>query len=193
MSQLIVADCFQVQIKGKAGTQDVINVVGVENSTGTAAGAAAAVQTAWKVANGPLSRLSAYYALQSFTAVDISSSNGAIAVVNDTSTGGVNSSHAFATAGACALIKWNGGTRSKSSRGRLYFGPIMEQNIDTDGRTVVSGSLTGFNTAFDNFRSSLSSSGYPLVVLSRTLSQAFTVSSSSCEAIIATQRRRIRG
>ena len=53
--------------------------------------------------------------------------------------------------------------------------------------------MNGMNTAYTNFRTSLASSGYPLVVLSRKLLQPFPVTAHSIEATIATQRRRIRG
>lgn len=191
MGQLIVADCFQVAINALAGGKEVVNVVGVRNSGGSAAGAAAAVLAAWKVANGPLAYLSSYYALTSIDAMDIGSSNGDIVQVVDTTTGGSTSS-AFATAGACALVKWNGGTRSRSSRGRLYYGPIAEVNINPDGRTLASATQTAFNSAFTSFRNSLSTAGYPLVVLSRKLGTATTVTSQGVESTIATQRRRIR-
>lgn len=192
MAQLIIPGCFQVAIMGKAGGSDVVNVIGVQNGGGDAAGANAAVRTAWKVALGPLNNLSSLYTLSQFVCTDIGSANGAINVVSDTTAGGQTASNAFATAGACGLVKWNGGTRSRSSRGRLYFGPLMESQINPDGRTVAATFLTNMNTAFSNFRSSLSTSGYPLVVLSRRLSQSFPVTSSAVETTIATQRRRIR-
>jgi len=149
------------------------------------------VRTAWKIASGPLSLLLTQYALTGFRAVDIGDPNGDIAVITDTTAGSVTGS--LATNAACALVKWNGGQRSRSSRGRLYFGPIGEGNINTDGRTLSSGSITAYNTAFTNFRNSLASSGYPLVVLSRVLSEAFPVTQHAVETVIATQRRRIRG
>lgn len=192
MTQLVIPGCFQVAIHGKAGGSDVVNVIGVQNPGGDAAGAAAAVRTAWKVTSGPLNNLSSLYTLDSFVATDIGSSNGQIVTLTDTTAGGQTTGNSFATAGACALIKWNGGTRSRSARGRIYFGPLTESQINADGRTVVGAFQTTINTAFANFRSSLSSSGYPLVVLSRTLSQAFPITSSTCENTIATQRRRIR-
>ena len=191
MAGLLIPGTYQVNINAVSGSQDVQNVVGVANASGTAAGAAAAVQTAWKVAAGPLSALSSFYALTDFRAVDIGDPNGDIAVVSDTAAGG-QASAAIATNAACALVSWNGGTRSKSSRGRLYFGPLGEANINPDGRTLVAGSKTAITTAFTNFRASLASSGYPLVVLSRVLLDKFPVTSHTVQTTIATQRRRIR-
>jgi hypothetical protein len=150
------------------------------------------VLAAWKVATGPLSRLSSLVAMTGVRAVDISSGSGAIVTVNDTTAGGVASTNSLATRGACALVQFNGGTRSRSSRGRLYFGPIMETDINVDGATVGGATVANLGTAFTAFRNSLNGSGYPLNVLSRKLSQAFPVTSQTVETIIATQRRRIR-
>lgn len=123
--------------------------------------------------------------------MDIGDPNGAIASVPDTTAGAVTTG-SLATNASCALVKWNGATRSKSSRGRLYHGPLTEAMINTDGRTLATATATAIQTAYNNFRDSLNDSGYALVVLSRKLSQAFDVSSSSVESVIATQRRRIR-
>lgn len=190
MGQLIIPGCFQVAIHAQSGGQAVDNVIGVQNASGSAAAAAAAVQTAWKIASGPLAAENLQYQLVDFTAVDIGSSNGSIVVVSDTATGGTTG--ALATNAACALVKWNGSTRSRSTRGRLYFGPLTESAINNDGRTLTSTYLTSINTAFTNFRSSLASSGYPLVVLSRKTAAAYAVTSHAVETVIATQRRRIR-
>jgi hypothetical protein len=187
----IIPDAYRVSIEAVSGGQAVTNVVGVTNGAGTALGAAQAVQTAWKVATGPLTLLPGSYALQAFRALDMSDPNGDIAVVSDSTAGG-GGAVAKSTNAACALVKWNGGTRSRSSRGRLYHGPLSEPQIDADGRTLLPAVRTSLETAYTAFRNSLSASGYPLAVLSLTLSQAFPVTSSSVETIIATQRRRIR-
>ena len=192
MTTLIIPNCFQVTIQMSAGGHAVENVIGVQNSSGTAAGAAAAVLAAWKISNGPLSRLSSLVTMVGVRAVDISSTNGAIAFVADSTAGGMTTTNSLATRGACSLFQWNGGTRSRSSRGRLYFGPIMEQDIQADGATLVTTVQTGQSGSMLNFRNSLSGASYPLVVLSRTLSQAFAVTSHAIEPTIATQRRRIR-
>lgn len=191
MPSLVIPDCFQVTISMAAGGHAIENVIGVENSAGTAAAAATAVKTAWEIATGPLSLLSNAVAMTNYHAVDISSSTGTIADLASTTAGGAGST-SLSTRGACALIKWNGANRSRSTRGRLYYGPIGEAMINSDGATVASGSATSINTAFTAFRTSLAGSGYPLVVLSRTLSQAFAVTAQAVESTIATQRRRIR-
>jgi len=187
---LVIANCFQVTIQGVAGGRAVDNVVGVENASGTAAGAAAAVKAAWEVASGPLSQLANLYSVPNYHAVDLSSSSGTIADLASTGVGARATS--FSTRGAAALIKWNGSSRSRTTRGRLYFGPLAEVDINSDGATLTSGQITAFGTAFTNFRNSLATAGYPLVVLSRKTSTATIVSSQAVEATIATQRRRIR-
>jgi hypothetical protein len=192
MGQLVIPGCFHVSIEMVAGGRQVVNVIGVANSGGTAAGAGAAVLAAWKVASGPLSRLSNFVAMTNVHAVDIGSSGGAIVDIPDTTVGGQTTTNSLATRGACMLVRWNGSTRNRSSRGRMYVGPIREADIQADGATMDTTLLATWNTAITNFRSSLAGAGYPLQVLSRKTSTAYPVSTHGCESIIATQRRRIR-
>lgn len=191
MGALVIPGCFQVTVEMVAGGHAVENVIGVENGSGTAAGAAAAVKAAWEVASGPLTRLSSGVALTNYHAVDIGSSTGAIVDLASTATGSSGST-SFSTRAACALIKWNGNNRSRSTRGRLYLGPIGEADIQSDGATLTTASQTATGTAFTNFRNSLAAAGYPLVVLSRATGLATLVSAQAVEATIATQRRRLR-
>lgn len=191
MGTLIIPNCFQVAIEGVVAGKPIVNVIGLQNAGGTAAGAAAATAAAWESATGPLKQLSSGYAMVNYHAVDIGSSTGGIVDLASVATGGAGAG-SFATRGACALVKWNGSSRSRSTRGRLYFGPLQEGNVNADGATLAAGAVTVFATTFAAFRTSLAGAGYPLVVLSRTLNTAFPVTSSSIEGTIATQRRRIR-
>lgn len=192
MPTLIIPDAFRVAVEASSGGRPIVNVVGVVNAGGTAAGAAAAVQTAWKVAGGPLSRLGAHYALTGFRATDLSSATGEVALVGDSAAGSQGTGHK-ATNGAAALVKVSGGTRSRSSNGRMYWGPLLETDVDADGRTMDAAARTALQTAFTNFQTSLTSSGYVWSVLSPTLSIATPVTSIAVQPVIATQRRRIRG
>lgn len=192
MPALIIPGTFLCSIKMSSGGQDVINVIGVRNSGGTAAGAAAAVDAAWQAASGPLSQLSTTTTYSGVHAMDLSSADGAISDLAVTGKAG-GASGALATNAACALVKWNGGTRSGSSRGRLYFGPLLEVAVNSDGRTLASTWQTAFQNAITVFRNSLNSANYPLVVISRKNAVATTVTSHAVENVIATQRRRIRG
>lgn len=191
MTALVIPDCFQVSIQMVAGAHLVENVIGVQNSAGSSAGAAAAVKTAWEVASGPMQNMSNLIAVTNYHAVDIRSSTGTITDLASTAVGGLSTA-TLSTRAACALIKWNGSNRSRSTRGRLYFGPIREADIDPDGATVSASIRTSMSTAFTNFRNSLSTSGYPLVVLSRKTSTATPVTQHAVETLLATQRRRIR-
>lgn len=190
--QLVIPGAFQVSIEAVAGGHPIFNVIGVTNPGGNAAGAAAAVKTAWEIATGPLANLINLVTMVNYHAVDLSSGSGTIADLASTTAGGVTTSAAFATRGACALIAWNGATRQRASRGRLYYGPIREADTNTDGATLDATRRAQFGTAFTAFRNSLTSSGYPLAVLSRSLSVAFPVTQHTVEGTIATQRRRIR-
>lgn len=191
MAQLIIPNTYRVAIEAVSGGQAITNVVGVSAPSGNALGAATAVQTAWKVAAGPLTQLRPLYSLLGFRSLDLSSPNGGIAFVADTAAG-TSGATTNSTNAASALVKWNGGTRSRSARGRLYFGPLAEAQIENDGRTLNAAARTAINTAFTNFRNSLSASGFPLVVISQVLAQTFPVTQNDTEPIIATQRRRIR-
>lgn len=192
MPQLIIPNVYRVGIYGVSGGQEVVNVVGVRGSAaGQAQGAADAVRAAWKVTNGPLSQKPSQYVFDHVSAMDLSSADGAIVEVFD-GTAGAQGAQNLATNGSCALVKWNGGTRSGSTRGRMYFGPLSETAVNADGRTLSSSFLTALGTAITAFRNSLSGAGFPLCVVSPTTSTSTLVTTSTIESVIATQRRRIR-
>lgn len=188
---LVIANCFQVSIQYHDTSKAMENVIGVENAAGTAAGAAAAVKAAWEAAGGPLAGRSSSTIMDNYHAVDISSLTGTIADLASVAAGGSGAA-ALSTRGACALVKWNGSSRSRSTRGRLYLGPLREAEINADGATLGAANITAINNEMTVFRNSLSAAGYPLVVLSREHSIATIVTAHSTEATIATQRRRIR-
>lgn len=186
---LIIPDCFQVSIKGTSGGQDVVNVIGVYGPNDNAISIATSVRTAWKVASGPLAKLPGTYAMVEVRAMDLSSASGDVYVVPDSTPGTL--SGALATNGACALITYGAGTRAKSEKGRMYFGPLREVEINTDGRTLAT--PQGFTDALQAFRTSLeASNGRKMVVLSRKNSTYTEIASMATQTIIATQRRRIR-
>lgn len=192
MAQLIIPGVYQVAIQAVSGGQQVVNVIGVRNSGGSALGAAQAVLKAWKVTAGPLARHPSQYQMTGVHAMSLASENGDIADVADSTSGGITAT-SLATNGSCALVKWNGGTRSGTSRGRMYHGPLTEDQVQTDGRRIATGEQTALTTAYANFMASLNADGYPLVVISRKAQTATTVTSHLVETIIASQRRRIRG
>lgn len=192
MPTLIIPNAFQVAITATSGGQDVVNVIGLTNPGGTAAGAAAAVKAAWEQTSAPLGRLSSLVVMQSYRAVDLRSEFGEIAEVSSSTPGSITTTNSLATNAACALITWNGSVRSRSTRGRLYFGPLMEAQLNPDGRTLVAATQTSMASGFNNFRASLNAAGYTLAVISRKNMAAYAVTTSACQSVIATQRRRIR-
>ena len=189
---LVIPNVYQVAIEGTLGGQDQVNVIGVRGSaSGLHEEAAAAVLAAFKVANGPLAQKTNLWAMREVRAMDLSSVSGGIAVVSDATTGSIATTLS-GYAGASALIKWNGGSRSRSTRGRLYHGGLGENDIGSDGRTLLAARQTGLVTAYNNFRASLSAAGFTLCVISRKDSAAYDVTSVAVESILATQRRRVR-
>lgn len=189
---LILPNVYLVSIGAQMGGRAVVNVIGVRGSSaGQENAAAQAVRTAWKVSGGPLGSLPSVYNLVQFQAMDLSSATGGIYTQADT-TAGTTTSEGASTAAASALIKWNGTSRSRSTRGRMYFGPLRESQINPDGRTLTSATISALNGCFTAFRNSLSSSGFTLCVVSRKTATAYDVTAHNCEATIATQRRRIR-
>lgn len=190
---LVIANTYRIAVRMQAGGKDITNVFGVRGSTsGQQAAAAAAALAAWKVANGPLSQLSNLVQMADVTAVDLSSATGGITVVTDATTGGGTTGFALSTRASAALVTWNSGTRSKSARGRMYYGPLRESDIDTDGATLLGARAAAIGTAFTAFRSSLATAGFPLVVISQKLASTTDVTSQSVQTTIATQRRRLR-
>lgn len=193
MTQLIIPGAFQVTIMGVTGGRDTFNVIGVTSATSTAAEVAARVKVCWEAEDGPLANLPPAYVVSGYKAVDLSSADGAIAVVESGHAGGLGVGSSIATRAASALVQWNGGTRSRSSRGRLYFGPLAESQIDVDGATLTGSTQTALETAFSDFVSNMNEAPNLLAVLSRKNSSATQVTSHTIETTIATQRRRIRG
>lgn len=190
---LVIANTYRVAIEMLAGGRVITNVVGVTGSSaGQEAAAAAAVLAAWKVASGPLAGMSSLVTMQAVTAIDLSSATGGISVLSDSTAGGVTSGNTLSTRASSALITWNGSTRSKSARGRLYHGPLRESQIQADGATLEAGAVASLGTAFTNFRSSLATAGFPLCVISQKNASTTAVTSQAVQTTIATQRRRIR-
>ncbi len=186
---LVMADHFLVAIKGQSGGQDIVNVIGVKGPSDTAISVATSVLGAWKTAGGPLSKLTTAYQMVEVRAMDLSSANGDVYAVADSTLGTL--SPPLATNAACALVTYGSGTRAKSERGRMYFGPLRESDINTDGRTLANG--PGFTTAFQAFRTALEASlNRKWVVISRKNLTSIKIASITTQSIIATQRRRIR-
>lgn len=192
MPPLVIANVYRCSVQAHSGSRPVDNVFGLQGSAGgQEVAAAAALKTAWTAAGGPLNMLPLAYVVDQYTAMDLTSATAGQAVATGAAATGGGSGDS-ATVAACALIKYNGGSRSRSTRGRTYFGPLTEAQVQTDGRSLSTAWINTIGGAWTIFKNSLSSSGFPLCVISVKLSQAFPVTSFVVEGTIATQRRRIR-
>lgn len=191
MAQLLIPGAIQVSIKMECSGQDVVNVIGLSGDNFTDPNAAVAVvKAAWEKASGPMAIRSNLVRVVSYRAV-VLSPVGSVAELGSSSVGG-NTTVGISTMAAAALIGIGGATRNRSSRGRMYHGPIGEAQIDPDGRTLLTATRTQLTSVYTVFRNDLSAGGYPWVVLSRKNSTFTPVGEIAVSSIIATQRRRLR-
>ena len=192
MPALIIPNVYRVAINATAGSRVVVNVIGVRGTAaGQQAAAAAAVKSGWENGLGGLSGLhTSQYHVNSYVATDLSSASGGQTVLTSTASGGTAGD--ISTMGACALLKFSGGTRSRTQNGRMFWGPLAESQINSDGRTLDSTLSGQLQTQLNTFMAGLTTAGFPLVVISRIGPSSHTVATASVSPIIATQRNRIR-
>jgi hypothetical protein len=74
----------------------------------------------------------------------------------------------------------------------MYFGPLLEEDINQDGRTLTGNWITNLNTAFGQFMADLEDASCQWVTLSRVGKIATPVVNPTAQGTIATQRRRLR-
>lgn len=192
MAQIIVPNVYRLSARATVGTQDVVNVL---HFLGAGPGLEEDLVDDFKtnffgisLPAGLIGNTSVIW--RDVTAVDLSSIDGGIYL--DSTPFAVTTSAQLATAGAAALVQWNGGTRNRNARGRTYYGPLRESHIDTDGRTLAAATKTAFEAAWETFRAAMVTAGWTLGVLSRQTSTFYPVTRMTIAPIIATQRRRIR-
>jgi hypothetical protein len=188
---LIVPDVVQVGIEMTCSGRTVMNVLGFENLDDTPmATLLATVKTAWEQSNGPLYRHSSSTAMVGYHGVNLSAVDAPVGYLGSGATGSVAGE--ISTMGACALIKLSSGTRGRSKQGRVFHGPLVEGQINSDGRTVLGSMVTDLTTAYELFRASMDIAGNQWCVISRVHFDHSNIAASACEGIIGTQRRRIR-
>lgn len=188
---LVIPNVYRCSIQATFGGHQVVNVIGVQGSAaGQQATVAAALKTAWEATGGPLKMLPTTLTMVQYSVMDLSTTTGGIAVLPSTTAGGVAGS--ASTRAAAAIVKWNGGSRARSTRGRLYLGPVPAANLASDGGSLATAAVTAITSAFNAFQASLVGAGFPLVVISRKTASATAVTSLLVETQIGTQRRRIR-
>jgi hypothetical protein len=189
---LVIANAYRCAIQMTFGGRPVVNVIGLlGSSAGQAGAAAAALKAAWEAAGGPLKLLPTTLTMTGYTVTDLSSPTGSVALLSSSTAGGRSLS--VSDRGMCCLIKFSGGTRSRSSNGRVYLGPLTSADTGADGATIVGATVTLFSNAWTQFENAMGTAGFPVAVLSRKTDTAHVVSSFAVQTTIATQRRRIRG
>lgn len=188
---IVIPNCYIVAIEMESGGQDVVNVIGIRANFSNAQEVAESVKDAWEASGGPLGARPTQVTMKGYRVTDISSPVGPVVFLGSSKPGGKTGQ--LATNGSCALISYSGGTRSRSSSGRMYHGPVLENDIQPDGRTMSTLARDSLSAVYQLFNANLTTSSMEWVVISRKLQQAFPVKVPQCQAIIATQRRRIRG
>lgn len=192
MATLVVPGAAQIGIEMTASGQPVWNVIGLNigATTDPPATILAVVKTAWEAANGPMKIKSTLVTMVGYHYTDLRSTTGAVGFLGSTQAGLVTGG--LSTMASAALVKLSSGTRSRSQQGRLYHGPLLETQINADGRTIDSTYSTTVNTAYTNFLNAMSTANYPWAIISRKNSTFEVVDTASPASVIATQRRRLR-
>jgi hypothetical protein len=193
MATLVIPNTVQIVVEMACSGQQVINVLHFKTGVGTFTNgneALAAFKTAWERAAGPLKIRSSLVTMVGYKFTDISSLNGAVASLSSNVAG--SGAATISTMASSALVKFGGGTRSRSSSGRLYHGPLLETDVNADGRTLAAASATAITAAYNTLDTEMAAQGLQLAVASRKNSESFDVGSISTANVIATQRRRLR-
>lgn len=191
MAQLLIPGAVQVAIRMECSGQDVLNVIGVSgNFDEDLTVIANKVKTAWEKTGGPLRLKFNGVKMIGYRAVRLDA-GGSVADVPSSATGGITTG-SLATMASSALVNIGTATRNRSQRGRLYHGPLLETDINPDGRTVQATIVTNITSAYNQFRTDLETGGNPWLVLSRKNLSSSPVQTVSVQSIIATQRRRQR-
>ena len=192
MATLVIPGCVQIAIQMEASGQPVYNVIhlnigeGIDTPTTTLTD----VKTAWEASAGPLKTRSDQVKMIGYNYTDLRSAVGMVQT-QSSSTTGIGTAQ-FSTLSASALIKLQSGTRARSKNGRIYHGPLVEGDINADGRTIDSTKLTALGTAYNNFRTAMNVGERKWVVASRKTLTTAPIANISVASVVATQRRRLR-
>lgn len=192
MPQLIIPNAMQVSLHFTVSGQETVNVLGFtkDDPAITASMAADIVHNAWTATGGPHKLLTPQVVLNKVKATDISSADGEIFERGVSVPGGATGT--VGNLAVSAVVRVGSGTRSRSGKGRVYFGPIGSQDIATDGRSYPLQAQTNVRTAFLAFQTATNNGNLTWSVLSRKLLVATEITSVSVAPIIGIQRRRLR-
>lgn len=192
----IVADCLQVSIKGTHAPRNWANVMHFQELGASPPDPAAAAQLVLDIyCDNLLPYMSSFTHVDSADYADLSSLSGVSGSV--TPTGGTQAGGGSGTSqpsSVAVLLTWSAlGTRSQRN-GRSYMVGVPEDQTTSDG-LLVSGAITNWTGAIDNFLDDLQSADLGLVVLSKSGPSAGdvrTVTGGIVQPLLATQRRRLR-
>jgi hypothetical protein len=188
---LIIPNAVQVGIEMTASGRKVMNVLGFDNTLAESVPAILdAVKSAWEHADGPLARHWNGLRMVGYHGVDLGSVDGAVGYLGSGGVGG--HSDYVSTMASCAIIKLSSGTRGRSKQGRVFHGPLTDDQTDHDGISVSSSAIGDLTVAYEAFRVALQVNLTPWVVISRAHLSMSAVASLACEGNMATQRRRMR-
>lgn len=192
MTTLVIPNTYQVAIEMACSGQPVWNILHFNYGGGfvTPADELNRIKTAWEATNGPLKLRPSLVSMVGYHFTDLASTTGAVAFLGSSTTG--SGGTGISTMASAALVKFSTGTRSRSQQGRMYHGPLLETQINTDGRTVDSTFMTAINLAYNNFKAAVNTGGVTWAVASRKLLTSTPIGTVSTAGVIATQRRRLR-
>jgi len=190
MAAIVVPGAYMVSINAESGGQTVSNVIGVRGISNQAAQIAVAVSVAWNRAGGPREYHPTAYTMRNVTVMDLATETGQVVVWPSTGTGGAPGS--LATNASCALVSYSSGSRSRSTRGRLYHGPLTESQMDVNGRHITVQFNGQLNTAYRQFKADLETAGYSWIVISRKNQTFVEIGEPTAQSLSGTQRRRLR-
>lgn len=191
MPTLVIPGAYQVGIHMVVSGQEIVNVIGVmSDGFGAANQIADKVHAAWIAAGGPMSMLPNSVKLEKIKVTDLAGVNGEI--FEKTATDAGKGTSPLGSLAATAVVRVGAGTRSRSGKGRLYFGPLQQAQLSADGRTLVPVQQTTIATGFQQFKTAVNTEGLQWAVLSRKLSVATPITNISVASVIGTQRRRLR-
>lgn len=89
------------------------------------------------------------------------------------------------------LVKKNTAFGGREGSGRMFWPGLVEPDIGSDG-TIESSALTALQTAFESFRTGMSSAGHALRLLHNSATTPYLITSLAVDPVAATQRRRQR-
>lgn len=93
---------------------------------------------------------------------------------------------------AAVLVTKSTNTGGRRGRGRMYWPWAADESSVGEGGVWASGAVANFQTAMDNFLADLASADLPMVILHRDGGSPSPVTVLTVQALLATQRRRLR-